>query len=434
MSRQEKTKKDLVSLVPRLTEIKGQAQTLLDEEAEKGQEFRYLHKLEDKRTTLGFRFDKFKAIANKLPEVDEAEDRLMDDVQEVLLHMENRIKREKDKIAEGKEKRNNEVKEKWEKEMMEFRQQSELDMKKRQEEWNREMEEKRQAAEERKEEFERDFRTKEQQYQNEIANLRIRSEQEVNKHVGQAHAGPLAASAKLPKLVIPKFSGDKLKWREFWDSFHASVHSNTSLAEVDKLNYLRSNLEGSALLVISGLELSKQNYDVAITLLQNRYGTVRPIIEQHYASLQTMSPTTSQTHCLRNLLDKFDMHVRSLEALGENVETSQMLSMLRFKLPSGVFSELELRKGEEEWKFGTFRTALSHYIQAHETSFSLQPSVASQPTRNLHLQPPKFSPFKNYTSHRFPVTNFLTRALISTIATQQRILQNGLTQQQTRER
>ena len=31
---------------------------------------------------------------------------------------------------------------------------------------------------------------------------------------------------KLPKLDMLAFSGDKLKWNEFWDSFESAVHKN----------------------------------------------------------------------------------------------------------------------------------------------------------------------------------------------------------------
>ena len=48
--------------------------------------------------------------------------------------------------------------------------------------------------------------------------------------------GPL----KPPQLEIAPFSGDILKWQEFWDAFDASVHQ-ASYAPVDKLNYLKSN-------------------------------------------------------------------------------------------------------------------------------------------------------------------------------------------------
>ena len=67
-------------------------------------------------------------------------------------------------------------------------------------------------------------------------------------------------SVKLPKLEIPCFSGEKLKWAEFWDSFEAAVHLNTSLSEVEKLNYLMSKLSGEAENSVSGIQLSNENY------------------------------------------------------------------------------------------------------------------------------------------------------------------------------
>ena len=33
-------------------------------------------------------------------------------------------------------------------------------------------------------------------------------------------------SVKLPKLEIPSYSGEKLKWAEFWDSFEAAADLN----------------------------------------------------------------------------------------------------------------------------------------------------------------------------------------------------------------
>ena len=77
---------------------------------------------------------------------------------------------------------------------------------------------------------------------------------------------------KLPKLDFPKFSGDILSWKEFWDSFHAAIDQNQSLAQVDKLNYLKAKLEGHRVSAISGLELTGDNYSVAVTILKERFG------------------------------------------------------------------------------------------------------------------------------------------------------------------
>ena len=47
----------------------------------------------------------------------------------------------------------------------------------------------------------------------------------------------------LPKIELPKFYGDPLNWASFWQSFEASVHTNKSLREEDKLTYLRAAIK-----------------------------------------------------------------------------------------------------------------------------------------------------------------------------------------------
>ena len=37
-------------------------------------------------------------------------------------------------------------------------------------------------------------------------------------------------SVNLPKLEIPFFNGDKLRWSEFWDTFEATVDQNGHLS------------------------------------------------------------------------------------------------------------------------------------------------------------------------------------------------------------
>ena len=60
---------------------------------------------------------------------------------------------------------------------------------------------------------------------------------------------------KLPKLTLPHFSGNPTRWTTFWDSYELAIHGNDELSEVDKFNYLRSLLEGSAFEVVRGLTL-----------------------------------------------------------------------------------------------------------------------------------------------------------------------------------
>jgi len=56
-----------------------------------------------------------------------------------------------------------------------------------------------------------------------------------------------ATASCLPKLDLPRYSGDSLGWQTFWDSFKAAVHFNSHLRGVKKFNYLRAQLDGDNL-------------------------------------------------------------------------------------------------------------------------------------------------------------------------------------------
>jgi len=80
----------------------------------------------------------------------------------------------------------------------------------------------------------------------------------------------LTQMVKLPKLVIKKFGGNHPEYQAFWDSCNAAIHSNETLNDIEKLNYLRSFLEGPAVATIAGLTLTRDNYKVAVDLLRER--------------------------------------------------------------------------------------------------------------------------------------------------------------------
>ena len=68
--------------------------------------------------------------------------------------------------------------------------------------------------------------------------------------VGQGESGSLSSrsqSVKLPKLELPKFSGDVLEWSAFWDQFVASILTALTCLRFQSLCnvYLRSRSVGS---------------------------------------------------------------------------------------------------------------------------------------------------------------------------------------------
>ena len=70
------------------------------------------------------------------------------------------------------------------------------------------------------------------------------------------------------------------------------LHLNPALHSVDKFNYLKIQLRGEAKDVISGLDITRSNYDVAVKMLTERYGKKYLMIDAHYSQLRDIQPST----------------------------------------------------------------------------------------------------------------------------------------------
>ena len=93
------------------------------------------------------------------------------------------------------------------------------------------------------------------------------------------------AVPKLPKLTLQHFTGDITKFCTFWEGFQSAVHNNPGLSSIDKFNYLKSILDGNAARAIQGLPLTEGNYEVAVKILQQRFGKKQQIISAHMEEL-----------------------------------------------------------------------------------------------------------------------------------------------------
>ena len=106
--------------------------------------------------------------------------------------------------------------------------------------------------------------------------------------------------------------------------FESTIHNNRSLQQVEKFNYLRSQLTGSASELLSGLELTNGNYDTAIQLMKDRYGKRQIMVDAHYSQMINMPAATFNRVSLRAFYDVTEKHLRSLQALGENTNQMQI--------------------------------------------------------------------------------------------------------------
>lgn len=158
---------------------------------------------------------------------------------------------------------------------------------------------------------------------------------------------------KLPKLELPKFHGDVLKFQSFWDQFEAAVHKNPDLPDVQKFTYLRSFLDGVAYQTIEGFEVTSANYHHAVEALKYRYGRKKIIISSLVKSIVQLKVRSDvEVEALRELHDTLKNRIRALDALGEHpmIHSCILLPIFETKLPPKLSEkwELELTDVKEE--------------------------------------------------------------------------------------
>ena len=147
------------------------------------------------------------------------------------------------------------------------------------------------------------------------------SHTEDDSHRNRETSSRSAPASRLPKLDLPRFSGDSLGWQTFWDSFKAAVHSNPNLTGVEKFNYLRAQLDGEASRTVGGFTLTDANYEQSVSLLESRFGKKQRIINAHMQALLDLPAPSNNATSLRQLYDAIESHIRGLQSLGKSKDT-----------------------------------------------------------------------------------------------------------------
>lgn len=165
-----------------------------------------------------------------------------------------------------------------------------------------------------------------------------------NRNLASSNASS-SASAKLPKITIPTFSGNYSEWTTFHDLFTSMVHKNEALDNVQKLHYLKSHLTGEADQLIRHTPISDANYGQCWSLLEKRYSnkkylsncilqrlfSQKRIYTESAAALKELIGTTCD--CL-NALKNLNIDVSSWDVI--------IIHIVSFKLDSETRKQWEL--------------------------------------------------------------------------------------------
>ena len=175
---------------------------------------------------------------------------------------------------------------------------------------------------------------------------------------------------KLPKIEIRKFYGDPLEWKSFYDSFKSAVDENIRLSKVEKMNYLINLLKADAEAVVKGLPLCNENYDIAIKMLEERFGDPQVLISSHMNKLLSLENIYSINNLkgLRSLCDQVERQVRCLNALGHDPKSYGLMLVPIFmtKLPEELKIFISRKLGKEVWDIQIILDAFKQEIEARE--------------------------------------------------------------------
>ena len=94
--------------------------------------------------------------------------------------------------------------------------------------------------------------------------------------------------------------------------------SHPELSKVDKLRYFQTSLIGDPAQTIAGLQITNENYDEAIELLEKRFGNKQIIISRHIEDLMQLPKVSSNDDLrgMRILYDKLETTTRNLKSIG----------------------------------------------------------------------------------------------------------------------
>ena len=174
---------------------------------------------------------------------------------------------------------------------------------------------------------------------------------------------------KLPKTTLKTFSGDPLDWKSFKETFEAAEHNNESITNIEKITYLKTYLDKSALQAIEGFSPTNENYTEAWNLLNDRYGNEQYIIACHMKKLVKFKPVIHPgVKDLSILYDAVENHVWSLNSLKISYQHFGLLliPIVLERLPNTIKLEISRKLGEENWNIEQFLLVIHEEISARE--------------------------------------------------------------------
>lgn len=138
----------------------------------------------------------------------------------------------------------------------------------------------------------------------------------------QSHGPPQYVIAQDPSTKVPKFNGDPIRFREWWDLFSFYVDSRP-IQTTEKCRILKNSLVGKAAKIVYHLNISEGSYELMKDIVISRLGKDDDAKTSHVKKIMTLC-NRKDLHCNDKFIDfalSLAQHVNSLVALGNGYDT-----------------------------------------------------------------------------------------------------------------
>lgn len=123
-------------------------------------------------------------------------------------------------------------------------------------------------------------------------------------------------SRRLPRIDLPKFGGNYCEWSTFSDLFTSLVGSSTELSCVEKLQYLKLSLTGTAAERIKNVAVTSENFQRAWDSLVAYYENKRVLVDTYLDALFAARRVSRESaEEIEQLLSTVTQAIGALQAL-----------------------------------------------------------------------------------------------------------------------
>ncbi|MFH4981861.1 hypothetical protein AB6A40_008570 [Gnathostoma spinigerum] len=147
----------------------------------------------------------------------------------------------------------------------------------------------------------------------------------------------------LPKLQIVKFDGDHRKWPQFLATFQHAIDAQP-IADIEKVAYLLSYLEGEALEAVAGYTVASENHEPTKETLREKFGRPQILLNELYAELHNVQLPNKDNRDLAECVTSIERVLQQMQQMGEDIDNPQTELCIERRLPRWALLEIEQAK------------------------------------------------------------------------------------------